>query len=138
MAITYAAILTLIYVISSRKAYAAGGCAMDAGIVEHAAGLGGREIAAHSRADARNCDVAKYYFHLRDGIELFLDEEGRELPDVAAALAVALGDARAIISHDALRGRIDLDQRLDIEDAGGRMIHRLSFADAVELIPPAA
>lgn len=82
--------------------------------------------------------MARYYFHLHDGIDVVLDEEGRELSDLAAAIVAALSDARSIISHDALEGRINLDQWLDIETAGGEVIHRLPFVDAVEVIRPTA
>lgn len=78
----------------------------------------------------------RYYFHLRDGVDVLLDEEGREFEGLAAIVAAALKDARSIISDDAIGGLIDLDQRLDVEDRHGTLVHRLPFADAVTLKLP--
>ncbi|MDB5705982.1 MAG: hypothetical protein JWN66_3098 [Sphingomonas bacterium] len=75
------------------------------------------------------------YFHLRDGIDTLLDEDGIEmLPENVAGRA--LTEARAIIADEALNGRIDLCQRIDVEDQEGSILHSLSFCDAVEIISP--
>jgi hypothetical protein len=79
--------------------------------------------------------VASYYFHLRDGVDVLLDLEGRELRGMRAIVAAALREARAIISQDALVGRIMLDQRIDVEDGDGQLIYRQEFADAVKVHP---
>ena len=78
--------------------------------------------------------MALYYFHLRDGQDLLLDPEGRELSSLDAVAVTALKEAREIIGHDARAGRINLTYHLDVEDADGRVIHRLDFEDAVELL----
>jgi hypothetical protein len=36
-----------------------------------------------------------------------------------------------MISQDALGGRIMLDQYIEVRDEGGRLVHQLSFRDAV-------
>ena len=83
-----------------------------------------------------------YFFHLRDGIDVLLDPDGRQLVDVAAAIAAALIEARSIIGADALLGTIMLEQRIDVEDELGAIVHSLAFEDAVQVIraivPPAA
>jgi hypothetical protein len=79
--------------------------------------------------------MALYYFHLRDGIDVLLDEEGREL-DKKAIESAALIEARSIISDDAREGRIRLDQRLDIEDAAHVIVYSLAFVDAVHIVEP--
>jgi len=79
--------------------------------------------------------MARYYFHLRDGIDVLLDEEGREL-DEKAIQSAALIEARSIISDDAREGRIRLDQRLDIEDAAHAIVYSLAFVDAVQIVEP--
>lgn len=79
-----------------------------------------------------------YYFHLRDGVDVILDPEGRELADTASVRAMALRDARSIISDDARQGVIKLDQRIDVEDAARVVVHRLKFTDAVLIIYPEA
>ena len=42
-------------------------------------------------------------------------------------------EARAMISHDALDGRIKLDQRIEVRDEAGGVVHQLAFRDAVKL-----
>ena len=80
--------------------------------------------------------LSRYFFHLRDGVDLLLDEEGRECADIAVAAALALEDARSIISDEVLGGLVDLDRHLDIETADGAVAHRLEFRDAVRIVLP--
>ena len=75
-----------------------------------------------------------YFFHLRDGTDTLIDEEGEVLPGIEEARASALATARNIISHDALKGRIDLAQRLDVIDQAGRFVCSIGFAEAVEVV----
>jgi hypothetical protein len=74
-----------------------------------------------------------YFFHLKDGIDTLIDEEGVPLADPETARASALAQARGIISHDALAGRINLAQHLDVLDEDGRLVCSLKFADAVAI-----
>jgi hypothetical protein len=74
-----------------------------------------------------------YYFHLRDGTDTLLDADGRVLPNIGSVIALALAEARAIIGADALEGRIELAQRIDVEDEQGTLVHRLEFEDAVQI-----
>lgn len=74
-----------------------------------------------------------YYFHLRDGDDVLLDPDGRRLHSPEAIAQCALAEARALISEEARVGRIRLDQRIDVEDVDGRVVHRLSFDRAVEI-----
>jgi hypothetical protein len=76
------------------------------------------------------------YFHLRDGHDVLLDPEGRELDGREAIAAAALAEARAIISDDAIAGRINLNQRIDVEDEQRKIVHSLRFADAIEISLP--
>ena len=83
-----------------------------------------------------------YFFHLRDGTDVLLDPDGRQLADLAAAVSAALIEARSIIGADALLGTIMLEQRIDVEDELGAIVHSLAFEDAVHvtraIVPPAA
>lgn len=74
-----------------------------------------------------------YFFHLRDGDDILLDPDGRVLEGPEAIAQRALAEARALISEEARLGRIRLDQRIDVEDAGGQVVHRLPFDEAVEI-----
>ena len=82
--------------------------------------------------------MARYYFHLRDGVDLLLDPEGRDLPGPEAISAAALKDARSILGEEVRLGKLKLDQRIDVEDDVGVMVYRLLFADAVEIVPAGA
>lgn len=75
--------------------------------------------------------MAKYFFHLRDGRDVLLDPEGRDIAEAATIPALALRDARSMISQDVLKGRIDLQQWIEVIDEAGQIIHRLDFRDAV-------
>lgn len=80
--------------------------------------------------------MALYYFHLRDGEDILLDPEGVDLSDREAVEKAALVTARALLGAEVREGRVRLDMRLDVEDEAGALVHRLAFADAVEIIPP--
>lgn len=53
------------------------------------------------------------------------------MTDASLLEAIALKDARSMISQDALAGRIVLDLSIEVRDEGGTVVHRLSFRDAV-------
>ena len=80
--------------------------------------------------------MSLYFFHLRDGRDFLLDPDGRLLDDLAQVIVAALSEARALISAEALTGRIKLNQRIEVEDDKGRVVHRLNFWDAVEVTRP--
>ena len=77
-----------------------------------------------------------YFFHLRDGVDVLLDGDGREFDDIDAVAKAALVEARAIIAEEARNGRIMLDKHIDVENDAGSIVHCLPFADAIEIVPP--
>ncbi|MFL6829213.1 MAG: DUF6894 family protein [Sphingomicrobium sp.] len=78
--------------------------------------------------------VALYYFHLCDGRDTLVDPEGQEIADAARIGDCALKEARAMISQDALGGRIKLDHHaIEVRDVDGKLIHQLAFRDAVTI-----
>ena len=77
--------------------------------------------------------MATYYFHLLNDVDVLLDPEGRELDGDKIASA-ALAEARAIIAADVRDGRVDLDHGIEVQDSSGKMVHRISFEDAVRVI----
>lgn len=87
-----------------------------------------------SRPDRVEPPVPLYYFHLRDGQDVLLDPDGRDLPSLQAVHAATLREAREIIGHDARDGRIKLSYHIAVEDADGRVIHHLEFEDAVTVV----
>jgi hypothetical protein len=78
--------------------------------------------------------MTQYYFHLHNGHDILLDAEGMELDDLDAVTVQALREARSLISHDALDGRINLKQHIEVEAPVGTVVHRLEFIDAVEIV----
>ena len=81
----------------------------------------------------RESGVALYFFHLCDGHDVLMDPEGREIAEPSLIDQFALKEARAMISQDALGGRIRLDQYIEVRDEVGKLIHQLSFVDAVTI-----
>lgn len=80
--------------------------------------------------------MPRYFFHLRDGVDVLLDPEGIELA-VDVVPAAALKAARDCLAHDAREGRLDLDQRIVVEDEAGAAVHTIEFMDAFEIsLPP--
>ena len=77
-----------------------------------------------------------YFFHLRDGVDVLLDPEGREIESVDQIADIAMREARAIIVDEALSGTILLDKHIDVEDATGTIVYALPFTDAVEIVWP--
>lgn len=78
--------------------------------------------------------MARYFFHLRDGVDVVLDPDGREFETIEAIAQAALADARSIIGHEAFDGFIKFDQRIDVEDESGTMVHSIEFSNAVKVI----
>ena len=78
--------------------------------------------------------MAQYFFHLRDGTDILLDPDGRNLDGPQAIRAAAIREARSIISHDVLDGTIMLNRHIDVEDGAGEFVERVCFGDAVNIV----
>jgi len=75
--------------------------------------------------------VPHYFFDLHNDLDVE-DLEGKELPDLDAALAYALCEARHMIQASiADTGRIDLRHHIDVRSETGEIIYELHFEDAV-------
>jgi hypothetical protein len=77
--------------------------------------------------------LALYFFHLCDGHDTLIDPDGREVVDVATLSDIAIKEARAMISQDALGGRITLNQFIEVRDEAGKLIQQTAFRDAVSI-----
>jgi hypothetical protein len=77
--------------------------------------------------------VVRYFFHLCDGRDTLIDPDGRELTDFTSVADLALKEARAMISQDALGGRIMLNQYIEVRDQDGKLVHKVEFTDAVTI-----
>ena len=77
--------------------------------------------------------MSRFFFHVRDDMDV-PDDEGAELPDVAAAWAYAAGAARVLMCETLRQqGRITLHHRIDIEDERGGVLASVPFGDAVRI-----
>lgn len=76
--------------------------------------------------------MPRYYFHVRDDISA-QDEEGLELPDLAAARETALEAARDMCCADIKQGWLDLDCRIDVTDEKGETLLSITFGQAFEV-----
>jgi hypothetical protein len=76
-------------------------------------------------------EVPLYFFHVCNGDGFTEDEEGRELPDLEAARAYAIRDARSIMADELQHGVMNLASFIEIEE-GGELRMTVPFSDAFE------
>ena len=62
-----------------------------------------------------------------------MDPDGREIGDPSEIARIALREARVCISHDAIEGRVDLSQSIEVRDEGGELVCIQRFRDAVTI-----
>jgi hypothetical protein len=74
--------------------------------------------------------VPRYYFHVHDDL-IAQDEEGVELPNLAAARLNALTGARDIIAAQVKHGYFVLSHWIDVVDEQGEKVLAVKFGDAV-------
>ena len=78
--------------------------------------------------------MPKYFFDLHNDVDA-LDAEGKDLPDVAAAKANALKEAREMIQASVgEEGKINLHHCIQVSDETWDTIYTLQFRDAVVII----
>ncbi|HEX9946655.1 MAG TPA: hypothetical protein VGA98_03865 [Allosphingosinicella sp.] len=75
----------------------------------------------------------RYFFHLRESGDYVVDEEGRELPDIAAVEAAARLNARSVLAGEAMTGKLPLAAIIEVRDEQGQPVLDLPFRDAVIL-----
>jgi hypothetical protein len=91
------------------------------------------QLAGTAPAGGAYAVMAHFYFHLRNDIGLTRDDEGQELPDLAAAREYAIDNIRSVLGGEAREGRIDLRGSIEIADGGGSVLAVVSFSEAVDL-----
>ena len=78
-------------------------------------------------------DVPRFYFHLRDDLNV-PDEEGSDLLDLEAALQRAATQARKLAGEIVKeQGRITLSHRIDIEDEHHEVAGTVLVRDVVRV-----
>jgi len=74
--------------------------------------------------------MARYYFHVQNHIAVE-DEEGQELPDLAAVHHSALQSARDLVCESIHEhGDVNLDHYIRVTDNAGAEVCRVTFRDA--------
>lgn len=71
----------------------------------------------------------RYFFHIRDGVGLIRDEEGMELPDIAAAHREALASARDVMLEDVKAAMSPVARWVEITDAQDRVLASIAVRE---------
>lgn len=74
----------------------------------------------------------RFFFHLHNDIET-RDEEGRDLPNADAALALARNEARLMAAESVRTGHLDLSHNIEVTDESGATCFRVSFGDVLAI-----
>lgn len=73
--------------------------------------------------------MARYFFHIMNDIDV-VDEEGQELPSLAAARHQALAYARDLASQSVKEGAVNLNHRIVVEDEDHEQLLAVTFREA--------
>ena len=76
--------------------------------------------------------MPRYFFHVYDDV-IAEDEEGAELPNLAAARLNALRGARELIADQVRRGYMVRSHWIDVADEQGEKVLTITFGDAVDI-----
>ena len=76
--------------------------------------------------------MSRYFFHIKEGDETIVDEEGEEFDTVESVRKVAVESAREIMSQDVLNGRAPNGRTFVIADETGRTALALPFKEALD------
>jgi hypothetical protein len=76
--------------------------------------------------------MPRYYFHIYNDM-VAMDDEGTELPDVAAAREHAIEGARSLMAETLLQGRLSLQHRIEVADDTGRVLMTIPFRELVDI-----
>src|SRR5450631_1179454 len=79
-------------------------------------------------AEQWEAGMGRFYFHLRSGENVIADEEGTDLPDVAAARLEALAAARYILADAIRSGAKKIPEAFVIADSEGRELETVNLA----------
>jgi hypothetical protein len=76
--------------------------------------------------------MRRYYFHLYNDLTV-MDMEGRLLPDLEAARANGIREAREMMMDTVSEGRINFSHRIEIAGDAGATVATIMFQDAVRV-----
>lgn len=76
--------------------------------------------------------MARFYFELRDGVEI-ADDEGQEFASLNEAREEAVKSARSMLREEILRGTLSLKDSIRILDERRREVEIVQFRDVVRI-----
>ena len=77
--------------------------------------------------------MPRYHFDVQNGAGHVVDEEGRELANLAVARKEAIKGIRSLISAEVEKGSLDLTGQMTVRAATGRTLILLRFDEAVSI-----
>jgi hypothetical protein len=77
--------------------------------------------------------VPRFFFHLHNDLDT-CDEEGRDLPDLAAARSAAEEDARHMAAESVREGRLNTSHFVEVSGDDGQSLLRVTFGEVVKII----
>ncbi len=80
--------------------------------------------------------MPRYFLHLRDSVDIAIDEEGQDFVSLDSLKNAMLRAARDTMTGDVHNGLLDLTLRIDAETVDRKMVHTLPFTDALEIKYP--
>lgn len=75
--------------------------------------------------------MPRFFFHTRSQDQTYLDPDGTDLPDLAAAMAEAALSAREIMADELRHGPLTLGRRFDIASEDGHVLATVAFHDCL-------
>jgi transcription initiation factor IIE alpha subunit len=79
--------------------------------------------------------MARYFMHLRDGVDELLDAEGKDFANMEELRKWVMFTVRDLLAADIRNGLIDFRYRIDAEDEAGAIVYTLAFKHALSIIP---
>lgn len=76
--------------------------------------------------------MPRFFFHSRLLDQTYLDPEGMDLPDLAAAVAEAVLSAREMMADELRHGPLTLGRSFDITSEDGQVLASVAFADCLQ------
>ena len=78
-------------------------------------------------------EMPLYFFHIKEGDEVLLDEEGLDHPDLGAARAEAIEGIRQIVGEAVMSGSpLRLDREMQVDDDAGHTLLKFMFREVVD------
>jgi hypothetical protein len=89
------------------------------------------QIFARPAGANQETPMPHYYFHIRDGGKLTVDEEGRNFPDITAARKEIMAGMREMIAENLRLGTPVYGQQFEIADESGVVVDTVELNDAI-------